>query len=95
MEENSFEAEGDRIVKRLQELDPADEKYEKTLNNLEKLLKVKEVNTKRFISWVSRIEPGYVFLSVISLLEVIIVLKFEKFDVLASKAISFVLRPKI
>lgn len=82
----NLEIEIDRLFYKLQDLNPTDKDYDTTAEQLVKLYKLKEVDSKKFVS------PDAMAAAVTNLAGIILILNYEHAHVLTSKAASFVMK---
>lgn len=89
--QTQLEKEEARLLELLESMDPMDEDYNPLLEQIEKLnkLKLADKASKKTIS------PDALVAVAGSLGTVVVILAFEHAHVITSKALSFVLKPKI
>jgi hypothetical protein len=85
----NLEKEIDSVIFEMSTLNPADDKYAIMADNLEKLLKMKSCDKKATIS------PDTIAIIAGNLLGIILILGYEKANVITSKALGFVLKGRV
>lgn len=91
-EPNYLDEEIKRVVDYISILDPTSEEYKKAVENLKVLTEAKatyETETK------AKLNPNSVLAVGGNLLGIGMVLGYERLHIIASKALSFIIRPKI
>lgn len=78
----------ERVHNRMQYVEVESEEYATLLQRLDKLHSIKESNTKR-------ISPDTILIVGANLLGIVLILGYERVNVVASKALSFVVKSKI
>jgi hypothetical protein len=86
---NSLEKEIDSVIDGLKDMEPSSEEYSKAVENLERLCKVKGPKKERL-----HVSPDTIALGVFGIIQMAMVLKHEKFDVITSKAFNYVWKGK-
>lgn len=93
MKSNNFvDTESKKLEELLKDLDPTKEEYSKIvqrLNDIEEL-KTKRINNK----WFKHINIEQLSIGMLSLVEIFLIMKFEKLDSITTKAFSFVKKPR-
>ena len=74
----------DRIVLYLADNDPETKEYECSLDRLERLTKIRDAD---------KIKPEAVLSAAVSVASIVLVLYFEKFDIVTSKAFGLIKKP--
>lgn len=72
----------------LRELNPTSKEYEKTLETVSKLHRMKQDDKPATLS------PDTVAVVAANLLGIMLILKYEKFDIVTSKALGFVMKAR-
>ena len=85
---SKLQKEMDTVFKKLEELDPSDENYTKTINNLERLHKMKSDDK-------IKVSPDVVISVLGSIVGTVLVLYFEKTDIVTSKAINWIIKGRV
>jgi hypothetical protein len=85
----NLEKEIDRTLERMSALDPLTEDYQKLIGYLDKLFQAKSKEPNRKIS------PDTLIICGVGLLEMVLMLNYEKVGVITSKALAFVLRGRV
>lgn len=88
---SKLEKEIDAITIYLEQIDPTDDAYKEVSENLERLYKLQSLKEDKK----QRIDPNTVITVLGSLAGILLILKYEKVDVLTSKAIGFVLKGRV
>lgn len=84
-EPTKLEVEIDRLFAQLQEINKADtEEYNKVADQLAKLYKLKEIDSKK------RVSPDAVAAALTNLAGIVLILNYEHAHVITTKAVSFV-----
>lgn len=79
---NELDLEIQRIVKYLSELEPNDENYASTAENLKKLCEAREKRNDRVLSYEAILSAA------VSIVGLLVVLNYEKTGIITSKAFS-------
>ena len=77
-----------RVVGALEAIDPTSEEYGVAAKNLETLSKARGVKNPPIVS------VDTVVVAVTNILGILLILNFEKLDVLSSKATNFIMKPR-
>lgn len=85
-EPSDLENEIARLFAVLKTMDPEAEMYDKTADQLVKLYKLKEVDSKK------RVSPDALAAAATNLAGILLIINFEHAHVMTSKAISFVMK---
>ena len=85
----NLEKEIDSVLERMSSLDPDSKEYTDMMNNLGKLFDAKSKEKDRKIS------PDTIVIVACSLLEIVLMLNFEKTGVITSKALGFVIKGRV
>jgi uncharacterized protein YfkK (UPF0435 family) len=86
-EPSSLENEIERLLEVMKNMDPADdEKYSDVADQLVKLYKLKEVDSKK------RVSPDAMAAAATNLAGILLILNFEHAHVMTSKALGFVVK---
>lgn len=85
----NLEKEIDNALSSLKGLDPSSEEYTFAVQNIETLYKAKSYEANRFISRDTLCIVGG------NLLGILIILGYEKADIITSKALGFVIRGRV
>lgn len=85
-EPTKLEIELDRLLVKLAEMDPSDKAYDAVSDQLAKLYKLKEVDSKRLVS------PDALAGAATNLAGILLILNYEHAHVMTSKAVSFVMK---
>lgn len=85
---SKFDDEIDRLLEVLNMNDPEEEEYQKVMDRLDQLMKIKTCERPSRISWDTALVVAG------NLLGVILVLKYERLHIVTSKAMTMVIRPK-
>lgn len=83
MKKRTIKNEIDHVTEKLKELDPSTEEYTSAVKNLKELCEARKVVSISPEIWIG---------AGVSILEIILVLRFERVDVITSKALSLVKR---
>ena len=86
---NVLDEEVERVVSVMKEVDPSNESYGVMAANLVKLSQARSENARR------EIDPNVVIGAVTNIVGILIILKYEKFDVLTSKAFNLIIKPRV
>jgi len=86
-QKNAISVEVDRVVEFLSKIDPDEENYTKSVQNLKTLCEARSKKPGAII------EPEVLIASVTNLLSIVLVLRHEQFNVVATRAMSFI-RPQ-
>lgn len=86
---SKLEQEIDSVLDNLSKLEKGSKEYAAIVDNLEKLYKAKGPDTKRCIS------PDTIAIVAGNLLGILIILGYEKTDVITSKAMGFILKGRV
>jgi len=86
---NVIDEEVERVVGIMKEVNPDQDSYGVMAGNLVKLSQARSENARRDI------DPNVVMTVAANLVGILIILKYEKFDILTSKAISMIVKPRI
>ncbi len=78
----------DALIDRMKTEGPDSEDYSSMVTNLDKLMKLKEANSPKRISKEAWLAAG------VNLAGILFIIKHEQFNVIASKALSFVSKMK-
>jgi hypothetical protein len=84
-----LEMEIDNVLERMGSLDPSSEEYTSITNNLERLYKAKGCEVNRFIT------PDTLALIAGNLLGLLIIMNYEKTNVISTKALGFIMRGRV
>lgn len=79
-----------RAIEHLSELDPESEEYAKAISDLDTLSRIKER-----VSPTDKLRKETIVSATANILGIGMILGYEKFNVLSSKALGFVIRPKL
>lgn len=85
----NLEKEIDSVLEKMSSLDPDSKEYSDMMNNLGKLFDAKSKEKDRKIS------PDTIVIVACSLLEIVLMLNFEKTGVITSKALGFVIKGRV
>jgi hypothetical protein len=85
-EPSTLEIEIDRLLEVMKTLPPTDEKYAVVADQLVKLYKLKEVDSKKLVS------PDAMAAAATNLAGILLILNFEHAHVMTSKALGFVVK---
>ena len=85
-EEWTIEQEKNRLLKKLKTLDPQSEEYEQAVTNYQRLTSAGNEKNQ------SAISPDVIATAVTNILGILIILNYERFNVISSRAIGFVFR---
>lgn len=85
-EPSSLENEIERLLEVLKNMEPTDEKYPNVADQLVKLYKLKEVDSKK------RVSPDAMAAAATNLAGILLILNFEHAHVMTSKALGFVVK---
>jgi hypothetical protein len=81
---SDLETEITALFEKLQKMSPASDEYDKTTDQIAKLYKLKETDSK------SRVSPDVLFGSAVNLAGILLIINFEHAHALTSKALGFV-----
>lgn len=85
----NLEKEIDDVLKEMELLDKDSDEYKKRVVILERLYKAKSMDTNR------RVSPDTIAVVAGNLLGILVILNFEKANVITSKALGFVLKGRV
>lgn len=77
------------LEKEMEVSDPTTEDYAKLLDRYEKLTRLRREGVK------SRVDPNTVIVAAGNLVGILAMLNFEKLGVITSKALGFIMKPKV
>lgn len=86
---SNLDREIDDVISGLRDLDEGTEEYEIVLENLEKLHKIKNLEKS------NKISPDTIAVVVGNLVGILVILNYERTEIVASKALGFVLRGRV
>jgi hypothetical protein len=89
IKESKMDAEIRDVLDRIKDMDPYSEDYTKAVDNLEKLYKARSYDTHRHLS------PDTLAIIAGNLLGIVIILGYEKANVITSKAVGFILKGRV
>lgn len=88
----NLEKEIDAVICNLENLDEDSEEYNEVLSALERLAGVHEkLNSRK----ANKLSPDTVAIVVGNLLGIILILKYEKLDIITTKALGFVIKGRV
>lgn len=73
---------------KLNSMDPEDEKYSDVLEKVTRLYKLREQSAPQ------RVSPDTIVLAAVNLVGILLIIRHENINVITSKAMSFVLKPR-
>lgn len=86
---NVLDEEVERVVSVMKDVDPSDDRYGAMAANLVKLSQARSENSRR------EIDPNVIIGAITNIVGILVILKYEKFDILTSKAINMIVKPRI
>lgn len=78
----------DALIARIKDEKPDSENYTSMVTNLDKLIKLKEINNPKRVSKEAWLAAG------VNLAGILLIIKHEQFNVIATKAIGFIAKMK-
>ena len=85
----NLEKEIDRILKEAEYLNPDSEKYSQIAENIERLYKAKSYEKD------SKVSPDTMAVIIGNILGIVLILGYEKTNIITSKALGFVLKGRV
>lgn len=77
----------ERVMLEMEHHDPPSEEYDKSLDRLERMIRLKKEEK-------GKIDPNTLVLVAGNLLGILVIVAYEQKHVMASKAVQFILRPR-
>lgn len=84
-----LDMEIESVTESLMDIKPFDERYEKIVNNLDRLYEVRNLTVK------NKVSADTIAMIGANLLGIGLILKFEQLDVISTKAMSFVMKGRV
>lgn len=86
---NSLDVEIEAVLSKLRKEDPCSDNYDILMNNLERLYELRNLDSK------GKITPDAKALILSNILGIVVILSYERFNVITTKALGFVPRLRV